>query len=72
MTLTSETRAPVGAREAKPVQIAGEHYWITRKRLHGVVICKWCGLARSPAAKARRCEPLLPASLESQNEGAAV
>lgn len=57
------TQAPIpagGAVEAganKP-QVPGEHYWIWKTKLPGIVLCKWCGLTRSPAAKARRCEPL--------------
>lgn len=47
-------------RAGKDRPIPGEHYWITRKRLPGVVLCKWCCLTRSPATKARRCEPLPP------------
>ncbi len=60
MTSSSTPHPAGGAVEAganKP-QVSGEHYWIGKAKLPGIVLCKWCGLTRSPAAKARRCEPM--------------
>lgn len=56
--MTSPPTASLVSAVEKPVPVSGQHYWITRKRLPGVVLCKWCGLTRGPAAKARRCDPL--------------
>ena len=44
--------------EGEGKRVPGQHYWIWKRSLPGVVLCKWCGLTRSPAAKARRCDPL--------------
>jgi len=50
-------------------RVEGEHYWITRKSLPGVTLCKWCSNTRGPATARRRCPGILPTMKAEAIEG---
>lgn len=53
---------------ANAPRVEGIHYWITKRSLPGVVLCKWCGHTQGPRIKALACQGPIDAAIPQDDD----